>query len=62
MSFWVIFFMAKTFPRSFIENGPKLRVLILEGGEGDAVGDQDDWEIIIATWADNSELDSRGFV
>ena len=33
-----------------------------EGGEGDAVGDQDDWEITIATWADNSELDSRGFV
>ena len=33
-----------------------------EGGEGDAVGDQDDWEISIATRADNSELNSRGFV
>ena len=33
-----------------------------ERGEGNAVGDQDDWEITIATWADNSELDSRGFV
>ena len=27
-----------------------------EGGEGDAVGDQDDREISFTTWADNSEL------
>ena len=27
-----------------------------EGGEGDAVGDQDDREISITTWAGNSEL------
>ena len=31
-----------------------------EGGEGDAVGDQDDREISITTWADNSELIPRG--
>ena len=30
------------------------------GGEGDAVGDQDDREISFATWADNSELNPRG--
>ena len=31
-----------------------------EGGEGDAVGDQDEREISITTWADNSELIPRG--
>ena len=33
-----------------------------ERGEGDAVGDQDDREISITTWADNSELNPRGIV
>ena len=36
-----------------------------EGGgedEGRAVGDQDDREISIATWADNSELNPRGIL
>ena len=31
-----------------------------EGGEGDAVGDQDDREISFASWADNSELNPEG--
>ena len=28
LSFWVIFLMVRTVPPSFVENGPKLRVLI----------------------------------
>ena len=31
-----------------------------EGGEGDAVGDQDDREISTTTWEDDSELNPRG--
>ena len=30
-----------------------------EGGEGDAVGDQDDWEDSSATWANTAQLSSR---
>ena len=30
LSFWVIFLMAGTVPQSFVENGPKLRLLITE--------------------------------
>ena len=30
-----------------------------EGGEGDAVGDQVDWEVTSATWANNVQLSSR---
>ena len=33
-----------------------------EGGEGDAVGDQDDWENPSATRANNVQLSSREFV
>ena len=33
MSFWVFFLMARTVPPSFVENGKKLRVLILVIGE-----------------------------
>ena len=33
LSFWVIFLMARTVPPRFIENGPKLRVLIIVIGE-----------------------------
>ena len=32
-----------------------------EGGEGDAVGDQDDWEVPSATRANNGQLSSREF-
>ena len=32
-----------------------------EGGEGDAVGDQDDWEVPSATRANNGQLSSRQF-
>ena len=33
-----------------------------EGGEGDAVGDQIDWEVSSATWANTDKLSSRDFV
>ena len=33
-----------------------------EGGEGDAVGNQDDWEVSSPTWANNAQLSSREFV
>ena len=33
-----------------------------EGGEGDAVGDQSDWEVSSATWANTDKLSSRDFV
>ena len=29
LSFWIIFWMARTVPPSFVENGPKLRVLMI---------------------------------
>ena len=33
-----------------------------EGGEGDAVGDQIDWEVSSATWANTDKLSSRDFL
>ena len=33
-----------------------------EGGEGDAVGDQIDWEVSSATWANTDKLSPRDFV
>ena len=33
-----------------------------EGGEGDAVGDQFNWEVSSATWANTNQLSARTFV
>ena len=47
----------KSFPRNILYEGGGED----EGGKGDAVGDQDDWEVPSATRANNGQLSSREF-
>ena len=48
--------------RNSIDNSNIFLLTKDEGGEGDAVGDQDDWEVSSAIWANTGQLNSREFV